>query len=89
MTDGAEDMESMEAGEELPTGEEEPSPEEIAMLIQQALQAGKIDEATAMALMDELAGGATQTPEEAGAVDPAMEEEMKAAAALVFTPAAQ
>lgn len=87
MTDGAEDMEGMEAGEAMPTGEEEPAPEEITMLIQQALQEGKIDEATATALMDELAGGAGQSPEEAGAVDPAMEEEMKAAAALVAPPA--
>ncbi len=92
MADGADDMDAMEGGEAPPTGEEDISPEEIAMLIQQALQEGKIDEATATALMDQLAGGEGQDPAAMGGApggaDPAMEEEMKAAAALVNPAAA-
>lgn len=81
MQEGAEDVDAMEAGQELPTGEEELAPEDIQMLIQQAVEEGKLPPEVAMQLMDQLAQGAS--PDGGTGSEGEMDSEMTAAASLV------
>lgn len=80
MADASQDLEAMDAGEEVPTGEEPVGPEQILHLVQAAVENGDLDPATAEALMAQLVGSEGGVPAEEGMA--AMDEEMKAASAL-------